>query len=184
MHYVASNLHTSTPGVGSIVDGDSFRRMSAPAPRAMAEFAASRHGVVTRSQAASFGLTPYGIRAAKQRGWLTEPVRGVLVVAGYPPTWEQRLAIVIAASAAHPLVSNGGASRLFRLDGFGDAPPEITVLRPGRISSLASDGITVHYTSALESSDRYQCDGLPCTSLARTLADLGSTESPTGSGRR
>jgi hypothetical protein len=44
---------------------DSFRRMSAPAPRAMAEFAASLHGVVLRSQAATFGFTSRDIRLAK-----------------------------------------------------------------------------------------------------------------------
>ena len=144
----------------------------------MAEFAATRHGVVVRSLAVSFGLTTYDIRAAKQRGWLSEPVRGVVVIAGYPSTWEQRLAIATAAGAARCAVGHGAAARLFRLDGFGDAPPEITVLRPGRISPLATDGITVHYTSVLESADRYRRDGLPCTGLARTLADLGSTESP------
>jgi hypothetical protein len=156
---------------------DSFREMSAPAPRAMAEFAASHHGVVVRSQAVSFGFTPHDIRMAKQRGWLIEPVRGVLVVAGYPPTWEQRLAIVIAASAARPLVSNGASARLFRLDNFAEARPEITVLRPARVNRLAADGIIVHQTAVLDAVDRYQADGLTCTGLARTLADLGSTES-------
>ena len=89
----------------------------------MAEFAATRHGVAVRSQAASFGLTPYDIRVAKKRGWLAEPVRGVLVMTAYPPTWEQRLAIVIASSTSHPLVSNGAAARLFGLDGLEDASP-------------------------------------------------------------
>ena len=148
--------------------------MSAPAPRAMAEFAASRHGVVVRSQAATFGFTPREILAAKQRGWLTEPRRGVLVVSGYPATWEQQLAIVIASSVACPLVSQGAAARLFTLDGFDSAAGEVTVLRPGRLSSNAAGGIIVHQTGMLEKVDRYHRNGLPCTSLARTLSDLGS----------
>ena len=152
--------------------------MSAPAFRAMAEFAATRHGVIVRNLAASFGLTHYDIRAAKQRGWITEPVRGVLVISGYPSTWEQRLAIVIASSTAQPVVSNGAAARSFGLDTFKTAPPEIAVQRPGRISPMVAAGVIVHQTAVLEPADRYLCNGLPCTSLARTLCDLGSTESP------
>jgi hypothetical protein len=156
---------------------DTFPHMSAPASRAMAEFAASRHGLIARSQAAAFGLTPRDIRLAKERGWLTEPARGLLVLSGYPPTWEQRLAIVTATSASRPLVSDGAASRLFALDGFASAGPELTVLRPGRVAQDAAGGIVVHQTSILDPCDRYMRNGLPCTSLARTLADLGSRHS-------
>ena len=151
--------------------------MSVLAPRAVAEFAASHHGLVVRSQAATFGLTPRDIRLAKERGWLTEPVRGALVVAGYPATWEQRLAIATATSVTRPLVSSGAAGRLFGLDGLESADPEVTVLRPGRLTGRAVEGIVVHQTTVLDPVDRYERDGLPCTTLARTLADLGSSES-------
>ena len=100
--------------------------------------------LVTRSQAAAFGFTTRGILVAKQRDWLTEPVCGVLVLVGHPPTWEQRLAIAIAATSAKPLVSNGASARLFGLDGFDLAPGEVIVLRPGRLSPRASEGIVVH----------------------------------------
>jgi hypothetical protein len=152
--------------------------MSATAPRAMAEFAASRHGVVLRSQAATFGFTPDDIRRAKQQGWLTEPVRGVLVISGYPSTWEHQLAIVTASSAARPLVSQGAAARLFSLDGFEIAAAEVTVVRPAQVVLTHCPELIVHQTSSLPASDRFHRHGLPCTSLARTLADLGSTESP------
>jgi Transcriptional regulator, AbiEi antitoxin len=151
--------------------------MSAPAPRAMAEFAASRHGAISRSMAASFGFTPRNIYVAKQSGWLSEPTRGVLVVNGYPPTWEQQLAIVIAAGTARPVVSDGAAARLFGLDDFSSADGVLTVLRPARLTRAVARGIIVHQTSMLESVDRFERDGLPCTSLARTLTDLGSRES-------
>lgn len=151
--------------------------MSAPVPRAMAEFAVSHHGLVTRSQAAAFGFAPRDIHHAKQLGWLTEPVRGVLVLRGYPQTWQQRLGRVIAASAAHPVVSNGATARLFALDGFESAPEELTVVRPDRVNRCAAHGMIVHQTASLPSVDRYVRDGLPCTSLARTLVDLGSIES-------
>ena len=151
--------------------------MSAQPFGVMAEFAVSRHGVVTRTQAASFGLTAHDIRHAKERGWLTEPTRGVLVVRGHPTTWEQRLAVAIAAGTAHPLVSNGAAARLFALDDFVSAEGELVVLRPERLRSSVARGIVVHHTNVLDHADRFENNGLPCTSLARTLADLGSTES-------
>ena len=156
---------------------DRVQQMSARPLRAMAEFAASRHGVVLRSQAASFGLTAPELRVAKERGWLTEPARGVLVVSGYPATWEQRLAVATAAGTAEPVVSNGAGARLFALDSFASADGELTVLRPGRIPTSVSGGIVVHHTTMLDPVDRYIRNGLPCTTLARTLADLGSSES-------
>jgi hypothetical protein len=143
----------------------------------MAEFAASRHGVIVRSQAASFGFTPRDIRIAKEQGWLTEPARNVLLVVGYPETWEQRLAIAIASSPARPVVSNGAAGRLFTLDGLESARAELAVLRPARLQGAAASGIAVHQTAILDPLDRYERNGLPCTTLARTLADLGTTES-------
>jgi hypothetical protein len=150
--------------------------MSARPSRAMAEFAASRHGVVLRTQAASFGLLPPDIRSAKQLGWLTEPARGVLVVSGYPATWEQRMAIATSAGNAHPVVSNRAAARVFELDGYGSANAEVTVLRPGRIPLSVADGLVVHHTTMLDRADRFVRNGLPCTTLARTLTDLGSSE--------
>jgi hypothetical protein len=143
----------------------------------MAEFAASRHGVLVRSQAASFGLTPRDIHLAKQQGWLTEPVRGVLVVTGFPHSWEQGLAIACASSVARPAVSFGAAGRVFDLDGLEAAKPEITIVRPNHLNRVAARGIVIHQASVLDASDRYERKGLPCTSLARTLADLGTTES-------
>ncbi len=153
---------------------DSFRLMSAPAPRAMAEFAASLHGVVLRSQAAAFGFTSRDIRLAKQLGWLTEPARGVLVVSGYPPTWEQRLAILAAACSV--FVSNGAAARLFTLDSFDLAPAEVAVVRPSRANLVVASEVVVHQVARLDPVDRFHRNGLPCTTLARTLVDLGSTE--------
>lgn len=154
---------------------DSFRAMSAPAPRAMAAFATSLHGVVLRSQAAAFGFTARDIRPAKERGWLTEPVRGVLVVSGYPATWEQRLAILTAACTS-AVVSNGAATRLFSLDGFEAAAAEIAVVRPTRVNLLVATDVVVHQVACLERADRLHRNGLPCITLARTLVDLGSTE--------
>lgn len=66
---------------------------------------------------------------------------------------------------------------MFTLDSFASADPELTVLRPGRITTSVVDGIVVHHTTVLDPADRYIRNGLPCTTLARTLADLGSTES-------
>jgi hypothetical protein len=74
-------------------------------------------------------------------------------------------------------VSNGAAARLFGLDCFASSKPEVIVLRPGRVGGRAADGIVVHQTSMLDAADQYERSGLPCTRLARTLVDLGSTES-------
>ena len=58
--------------------------------------AASHHAVITRTQAAQFGLTAAAVRSLLSQGVLDEPVPGVLVFTGAPATWHQRLAIACA----------------------------------------------------------------------------------------
>ena len=58
---------------------------------AVGELAASRHGAVTRRQAAETGLGRNAVARLRARGVLTEPVPGVLCIAGMPSTWEQQV---------------------------------------------------------------------------------------------
>lgn len=44
-------------------------------------------------------------------GWLDEPVPGVLVIRGGPPTWEQRLMVVGLAAGNHGVASYRSAAR-------------------------------------------------------------------------
>ena len=143
----------------------------------MAEFAASRHGVVIRSWPPPLDSRPRH-PACQRTGWLTEPARGVLVVSGYPPTWEQRLAIVIAAGTRHP-----GSATALQLR----ACSRWTDSRQRTANSSSCDRnasrrrLPGNHRAPDErcsmSRDRYERRRIAVHGLARTLVDLGSTES-------
>lgn len=139
---------------------------------AAGELAASRHGVLHRRQAADIGLTPAVIRRLKRDGLLTEPLPGVLVVAGSPDTWHQRLAIATSVGGKPVVTGYRAGAALHRLDGH---PPGLLEVVSHARRTIAMPGLIVH-TSEL-TDDVVEIDGIPCTSIARTLADLGAVES-------
>ena len=144
------------------------------AKRAIVELAAAQHRAFTRRQAAALHFGHRRITTAKQAGWLDEPVPGVLVLTGSPPTWHQRLMVFVLAAGTHGVVSHRAAARLHRLDGFdhdGMAVVEASVTRSFRLD--VADAVA-HHVTPLDECDLTVVDKLPCTTLARTLADLGS----------
>jgi very-short-patch-repair endonuclease len=142
------------------------------AVRAVTELAAAQHSVLTRSQAAELGLSRARIATAVRQGWMTEPHRGVLRIAGSCPTWEQRVAAaVLAVDGA--AASHRTAARLHDLDGFGRGTiVEVSVDRAHRWQLPAP--VVTHHVSEVDEPDLVRIGGIVTTSIARTLADLGS----------
>jgi hypothetical protein len=140
------------------------------ANRAVAELAATRHGAYSRRLAASVGFTKAMAAARLRRGDLTEPVPGVLVVAGTPMTYRTRLSIVVQA-AGGTVASHRSAALLHGFDDFASAPLEVTVPR-GRYPEI--DDVIVHRAKRIDPCDITTVDGIPVTSVARTLCDLGA----------
>jgi hypothetical protein len=138
---------------------------------AVAQLAAAQHGVLSRAQAADIGLTERQLRTLVAHGWLDRPHPGVLRVTAAPSSWLQHLhAATLAASGT--VASHRAAARLHRLDGFlRSTVIEVSVVRP-RHPRL--DGVTTHRVARLEPADVTTVDGIPVTSIARTLSDLGA----------
>ena len=84
------------------------------------EFAASRHGALTRSQAADHGLTPKVVTRLLRDHVLTEPTPGVLVMVGSPGTWRQRLYVATLASKGAGVAAARSAAALHGIDGYTD----------------------------------------------------------------
>lgn len=144
------------------------------AVRAVAELAASQHRAFTRHQAAVLDFDHRRIRTAKRRGWLDEPLPGVLTLRGGASTWQQRLMVVVLATCGTGVASHRAAARLHRLDGFthpGMAVVEASVTRSFRFDFVDA---VIHHITPLDPCDVTTVDGVPCTTLGRTLADLGS----------
>jgi very-short-patch-repair endonuclease len=138
---------------------------------AVGELAASHHGAFTRRQAAAIGTSSQALTRWKRRGVLTEPVAGVLVVRGSPPTWHQRVYVATASLDEHPVASGAASARLHRLDGFeDDTSVEVTVEHGRR---LRLPGAAVRQTThAIPPEDIIVIDGIRTTGLARTICDL------------
>ncbi len=142
--------------------------------RSVAELAATRHGVISRRQAAELGMDYRRVATAIRQGWLTEPYPGVLVVAGAASGFERRMMIAVSAAGGAAVASHRAAARLHRLDGFEQSPTlELSVDREHRWQFDRSS-VLAHHVVGFTEADVVAVEGIPTTSLIRTVADLGS----------
>ena len=137
---------------------------------AVGEFAASRHGAIHRRQAAALGLSPQVIARLLHDGVIEEPVPGVLVLAGAPRTWHQGISIATSVGGAPVVAGHRSAAALHELDGCPPGPLEVISVGRRRI---ALPGLVVRQGPLVER-DVTTVAGVRCTTVPRTLADLGS----------
>lgn len=135
--------------------------------RAVAELAASQHGVFHRRQAAAHGLSTQRIRRAVLKGELVQHSRDVFVLASSRESWKRSLR---AHTLAGGVASHRSAAALHGLDGSQPGPMEVT---RDRTRSTSRGDVVLHRWRGLESSMVTQIDGIPCTNIATTLAQLG-----------
>jgi very-short-patch-repair endonuclease len=142
---------------------------------AAGEFAASRHGALTRSQAADNGVSSKVVQRLLRDQVLTEPAPGVLVVVGSTPTWSQRLYVATLASRGSGVGGFRSAAALSGLDAYSPGPLELLLPSKRRI---ALPNVVHHYGPMGEehANDFTTVDGIRCTGVARTLCDLGSVD--------
>lgn len=139
--------------------------------RAIAEIAARQHGLITRTQLLSAGVSGDTVRW-RVRVRRLEPVqRGVYRAGSLSAPREREMAAVLACGTGSVL-SHWSAAGLWRACGARDGaePVEVTVacLDRGR-----RPGIRAHRVgSPLRADDVTELDGIPVTSLARTVFDL------------
>ncbi len=114
------------------------------------------------------GVTRQMLRTATANGLVERRARGVYLAGGAPRTWLQ--SVLVATMATGGAASHRCAARLHRLDGFADAPVELTI-GPG--STRRELGV-VHRTPTLDRSMVTSVSSVPVTSIARTLVDLGA----------
>lgn len=137
---------------------------------ALFDLAARQHSAVSREQARELGLSDDQIDHLLHRGVLARTAPRVYVLRGTAPTWRQRLMAAIL-SIPGSMASHRAAARLRLLEGYEAAPVEILVVR-GRKRRRAPRGAILHETMDLKAKDLDEVDGIPCTSMVRTLVDL------------
>lgn len=140
----------------------------------LAALATRQHGLVTRQQALLHGLGDGQIhhRLRSQRWERID--RGVYRIAGTPVTWQQR-----AWAAVHAAPQGAHASHLTAaaLAGLEVEPPPAPHVTVGRGRSTRLSGAVVH-TARLTPTDLTVLQGVPATTVGRTLIDCAAALGP------
>lgn len=153
------------------------KSMSHPLEDRIATLARRQHGLVTRGQLLGLGLSAGAVRRRVAGGRLTAVHRGVYLVGLVMPPGAKETAATLACGPG-AVVSHRSAAVLWGLVSplAGDAPVDVTVAerynRPRR-------GIIVRRTGALDRDERSVLDGIPVTTVCRTLVDLASVADST-----
>lgn len=136
----------------------------------LAEHAEIHYGIFRAHHALMAGLSRNQIenRVTTQR-W-EQLHRGVFRVSGAPPSWEAILLASCWAGGTRAVASCRSAAALHRLPGGQKDIIEITCPRWRR---ARHEGLITHETTALSPVDLQVIAGLPVTTPARTLFDLG-----------
>ncbi len=133
---------------------------------------AAQMGLVTRAQALGAGWSPRQIdRLVSMRGW-TAIQSGVYRHAAAPVTREQALLGGVLAAGAGSAVSHRAAVGAWGVRGYRAVILEVSRPRPTRF--VLRGAIVVHRARDLRDGDVTVNDGLPVTTPARTLVDLGA----------
>lgn len=135
--------------------------------------AARQHGLASREQLLRIGFTARQIAGRVQLGQWHRVAPCTFDVV--PGSVDPRRALHAAVLASGGLASHGSAAHLLGLIDDPPRHPELVVAE-GRLPEGV--GATVHRTRTLERRDRTTVDNIPCTSVQRTLLDLGARVPP------
>jgi predicted transcriptional regulator of viral defense system len=137
--------------------------------------AGTQHGVFDRSQAEKVGMSTFAIARRAGSGAWVRILPGVYRTAGAPESWRQKMVAGCLWGGDGTVVSHLTAARLHGLEGVprqSRGEPIDLVVPIG--TQRRAPGFVVHRSRTLGDADRTVIDGVPVTTLARTLADLAA----------
>ena len=135
----------------------------------MAE-AERQHALVTLPQLQLHGLSKAAVAKRAKDGWLYRVHRGVYAVGRPDLTQHSRWMAAVLAYGPQAVLSHRSAAGLHGIRRDNRPNPDVTL--PSS-SVRPRPGIEVHKSSTLERADITTVAGIPCTTVARTLVDLG-----------
>lgn len=139
---------------------------------APAQLATGQQGVISLAQLVALGLTPRAVQKRASCGRLYRVHRAVYSIV--PPSLlskKGRFMAAVLACGDGAVLSHRSAADLHGLRAARRARIDVTV--PGRSRSIFK-GLDVHRSSMLTAADVTIVDGIPCTTIARTLLDLAA----------
>ena len=140
-----------------------------PVDRSIAALAEAQHGVVARRQLLEIGLSTGDLEGRLTRGTLHALHRGVHAVGHGRITQEGRWMAAVLACGPGAALSHRSAGELWGLVPRHGSVPEVTRERNFR----GRPGIRAH-RSNLPADELEMLDGIPVTSVSRTILDLSA----------
>lgn len=143
--------------------------MGPPADQRLARIAERQHGLVSHRQLAAVGLSTKAVTRRVEKGRLQRIHRGVYAVGHAQRTSEARWMAAVMACGSGAVLSHLDAAALWKIyDGEGALVHVTRTTKAGQ--RLA--GVRIHRARRLDAEDVTVKDGIPVTTVARTLVDL------------
>ena len=137
------------------------------------ELAVGQHGVVTRGQLTELGIDGSGIRRRMRAGRLHGIHPGVYAVGRPDLTQQGRWKAAVFACGHGVALSHRSAAALWAIRGFSARPIDVTVPRKCR-----SAGVIRRHYSLLRADEVTECEGIPITTVPRTIFDMAASSRP------
>lgn len=147
------------------------RSHPAPGWHGVPDLARRQHGVVARRQLRVLSLTNAQIDGALRRGRLVSVHRGVFAVGHARLSSTGRTSAAVLACGAGAVAGYRSGAALWALRPSSTPTTEVVV---PRTNSRAHSGILVHRHPTLGADESTVLDGVPTTTVARTLLDLAA----------
>jgi very-short-patch-repair endonuclease len=128
-----------------------------------------QHGVIAKRQAEQLGMSRSAIEHRVRRGTWNLVTAGVYRIPGAPDTPRQHAMAAVLAAGPGARLSHESAAALPGIPGFEIEPLVVTVVRNGR---RALPGVRIEQSLEMPTHHSTVIDGIPCTTVARTLFDL------------
>lgn len=142
----------------------------------ISELAGRQHGVVARWQLIDMGVTKGHVEGRLARGLFHPIHRGVYAVGNPRISIRGRWLAAVLACGPRAVLSHRSAAALHGLLRVRSSNPHVTVPNARR---RRPKGVRVHCSRHLLLADRARVDGIPTTSIPRTLLDLAETADAT-----
>jgi very-short-patch-repair endonuclease len=160
------------PGVGSIERG--IRDRKSPPGVRIARLAERQHGVVAHRQLVELGLDRSAVGRWASAGHLIQVHVGVYAVGHGRLSRNARWMAAVLACGSGALLSHSSAAALWGIRVTAGSLIDVSATR----SRHRRPGITLHRPRRLHAEDRATRNGIPVTSIARTLLDLAAVVRP------
>lgn len=146
--------------------------------RAMRTLAGRQHSLVSRSQVRSLGADRWSLGRRLRGGEWVAPTPQVLQIAGTQPSFHQHCMIAVLHFGDGTVISGISAARLWGIPGFSSPVVEVSRHRRRATHRPGALPVVLHRPRLLPPHHCALNQGVPVTTVARTLFDLAGALHP------